>query len=44
MEAGRGFISGEPDSGLLALAVGVGLIALATAWALRSLRRAEAGL
>jgi ABC-2 type transport system permease protein len=44
MEAGRGLISGEPEGGALAVAVGVGLIGVMTIWAVRSLRRAEAGL
>jgi ABC-2 type transport system permease protein len=42
VEAGRGFISGEPDHSLLAVAVALGLLALMLVWALRSLRRAEA--
>ena len=44
IEAGRGLISGEPDGGALALVVGIGLIGVTAVWALRSLRRAEAGL
>ena len=44
VEAGRGFISGVPDNPGLAFAVCGGALALAALWALRSLRRAEAGL
>lgn len=43
VESGRGWISGEPTGGALAVAVGLGLIAVMTLWAVRSLRRAEAG-
>jgi ABC-2 type transport system permease protein len=44
LTAGRGFISGEPDKSLLALACGLGLAALMGVYALRGLRRAERGL
>jgi ABC-2 type transport system permease protein len=42
LEAGRGFISGEPTQVLVAFAVGAALAVLFSAWALRGLRRAEA--
>jgi ABC-2 type transport system permease protein len=44
LTAGRGFISGAPDKGLLAFACGLGLAALMGLYALRGLRRAERGL
>ena len=44
VNAGRGFISGEPTGVLLAFAVAVGLVAVFFAWAVRGLRRVEAGL
>jgi ABC-2 type transport system permease protein len=44
VQAGRGFISGVPDHPALAYSVCAGALALALVWALRSLRRAEAGL
>ncbi len=44
MTAGRGFISGEPESVALAFAVVAGLGAVMLLWAVRGLRRAEAGL
>ncbi len=44
LEAGRGLISGEPDRTALAFTVAGALIGLTIAWAVRSLRRAEAGL
>lgn len=43
LEAGRGFISGVPDDPGLAFALAAGLVALMGLWALRGLRRAEAG-
>jgi ABC-2 type transport system permease protein len=43
LEAGRGFISGVPDDSGLAYALAFGLVALMGLWALRGLRRAEAG-
>ena len=43
LEAGRGFISGVPDDSGLAFALAFGLVALMALWALRGLRRAEAG-
>jgi ABC-2 type transport system permease protein len=42
LEAGRGFISGDPTTVVLAFAVGIGLAALLAAWARGGLRRAEA--
>ena len=42
LEAGRGFISGEPTTVALAFAVGVGLALLLVAWARGGLRSAEA--
>ena len=42
LEAGRGFISGEPELALAAFAIGVGLILGFGAWAVRGLRSAEA--
>ncbi len=41
LEAGRSLISGRPEHVALAFAVGLGLIALFTVWAQRSLRSAE---
>lgn len=41
VEAGRGFISGQPDGSAAAFATGAALVALFTAWALTGLRRAE---
>jgi ABC-2 type transport system permease protein len=43
VEAGRGFISGQPDVAVLAYLSGLGLVALGIAWALTGLRRAERG-
>ena len=43
LEAGRGFISGAPDHSALAFALAFGLVALMALWAVRGLRRAEAG-
>lgn len=43
LEAGRGFISGVPDDSLLAFGLAAGLVALMALWAVRGLRRAEAG-
>ncbi len=43
LEAGRGFISGVPDDSALAFALAAGLVALMGLWAIRGLRRAEAG-
>ena len=42
LEAGRGFVSGEPADTAAAFAVGLGLVSAFTLWALRGLRRAEA--
>jgi ABC-type multidrug transport system permease subunit len=42
LDAGRGFIAGEPTGVALAFAAGAGLVAVFSVWALRSLRRAEA--
>ena len=44
LEAGRGFISGEPEHGLSALLVALGLLLALTVYAVRGLRRAEAGV
>ncbi len=41
LEAGRGFLSGNPDQVLLAFACGAGLIAFFLVWAFRGLKRAE---
>jgi ABC-2 type transport system permease protein len=41
VEAGRGFISGEPTGVALAFAVAAGMVLLLGLWGLRSLRRAE---
>jgi ABC-2 type transport system permease protein len=43
VQAGRGFISGVPNHPGLAYTVCAGALALAAVWAVRSLRRAEAG-
>ena len=43
LEAGRGFVSGREDHSALAVACGAGLVALMFVFALRGLRRAEAG-
>jgi ABC-type multidrug transport system permease subunit len=43
LEAGRGFISGQPDVVGLAYLAGFGLVALGLVWALTGLRRAERG-
>jgi ABC-2 type transport system permease protein len=42
LEAGRGFISGEPEHTAAAFAIVAGLIAGFVLWAIRGLRRAEA--
>jgi ABC-2 type transport system permease protein len=42
LEAGRGFVSGEHAGTAAAFAVGLGLVAAFTLWALRGLRSAEA--
>jgi len=42
LEAGRGFISGRPHDTLLAYALGAGMVAVFSVWAVRSLKRAEA--
>jgi ABC-2 type transport system permease protein len=42
LEAGRGFIAGEPTGVVLAFVVVVGLGAVLAVWALTGLRRAEA--
>ena len=44
MEAGRGFISGEPATVGLAYLGGLGLVALGVLWAVTGLRRAERGV
>jgi ABC-2 type transport system permease protein len=44
IQAGRGFIAGAPDHPALAFAVCLAALMLAVTFALRSLRRAEAGL
>ena len=43
LEAGRGFISGVPEDAGLAFALAAGIVVLMAVWALRGLRRAEAG-
>jgi ABC-2 type transport system permease protein len=43
LEAGRGFLSGQPDVVGLAYLSGLALVALALTWALTGLRRAERG-
>ena len=43
LEAGRGFISGVPDESGLAFGLAAALVALMAVWAVRGLRRAEAG-
>jgi ABC-2 type transport system permease protein len=43
MEAGRGFISGDPVDVALAFACGVGLVALLLVWGTTGLRRVERG-
>jgi ABC-2 family transporter len=43
VEAGRGFISGQPDVAGLAYLSGLALVALGIGWALTGLRRAERG-
>ncbi|HEX8122331.1 MAG TPA: ABC transporter permease [Solirubrobacteraceae bacterium] len=43
LEAGRGFISGAPDHSALAFGLGFALVAVMGLWAVRGLRRAEAG-
>lgn len=43
LEAGRGFISGVPEDSALAFGLGAALVALMGLFALRGLRRAEAG-
>jgi ABC-2 type transport system permease protein len=42
LEAGRGFISGEPTEIVAAFGVALGLAALFSLWAMRGLRKAEA--
>jgi ABC-2 type transport system permease protein len=42
LEAGRGFISGQPELRLAAFAIGAGLVLGFAAWAFRGLRSAEA--
>jgi ABC-2 type transport system permease protein len=44
MEAGRGFISGEPATVGLAYLAGFGLVAVGLVWAVTGLRRAERGV
>jgi ABC-2 type transport system permease protein len=43
LEAGRGFLSGQPDVVGLAYLAGFGLVAVGAVWALTGLRRAERG-
>ncbi len=43
IDAGRGFISGEPTKVLYAYAASLGIAALAWVWAARQMRRAERG-
>ncbi len=43
IDAGRGFLSGEPETVGLAYLAGVGLVAIGIFWALTGLRRAERG-
>jgi ABC-2 type transport system permease protein len=43
LEAGRGFLSGEPEVVGLAYLAGLGLVALGLVWAFTGLRRAERG-
>jgi ABC-2 type transport system permease protein len=43
IEAGRGFLSGEPETVGLAYLAGFGLVAIGIYWALTGLRRAERG-
>ncbi|HEX8083868.1 MAG TPA: ABC transporter permease [Solirubrobacteraceae bacterium] len=43
LEAGRGFISGDPDESGVAFGLAAALVALMAVWAVRGLRRAEAG-
>jgi hypothetical protein len=42
LEAGRGFIAGEPELRLAAYSIAFGLILGFAAWAVRGLRSAEA--
>ncbi|WP_187369187.1 ABC transporter permease [Baekduia soli] len=44
VEAGRGFISGQPTSVALSFGCAVGLTAVLTAWAMTGLRRVERGV
>ena len=44
IEAGRGFLSGQPETVGLAYLAGVGLVALGLVWAVTGLRRAERGV
>ena len=44
LEAGRGFLSGQPDVVALAYLSGFALVAVALVWALTGLRRAERGV
>jgi ABC-type multidrug transport system permease subunit len=44
MNAGRGFLAGDPVDVALAYACGAALLALMLAWAMRGLRRVERGL
>jgi ABC-2 type transport system permease protein len=44
IEAGRGFLSGQPETVGLAYLAGFGLVALGLVWALTGLRRAERGV
>jgi ABC-2 type transport system permease protein len=41
LDAGRGYVAGEPADGLLAFACAAGLIAVTAVWARTGLRRAE---
>ena len=42
LEAGRGFLAGEPTEVAAAFAAGIGLVLLFALWAVRGLRKAEA--
>ena len=44
IEAGRGFLSGQPETVGLAYLAGAGLVALGLVWAVTGLRRAERGV
>ena len=44
IEAGRGFLAGQPETVGLAYLAGAGLVALGLVWAVTGLRRAERGV